>query len=1380
MLIPPSLILLLLCIQSTEPTVPAQEINLLYELYTLTDGPNWRWRLSFFGAKWNFSTSVINPCNTQGQTWQGITCSSSPALCQIPSCSIRSIHLENYDIHWALPADWSRLIALTELDLSHNHISGSLPQILPTSLVRLNFFENSLTGSLPSALSLLTQLTYFHLSKNRVTGSLPSSLLALPIRYFNVAMNLFTGTIPESVGCLKAVRDLLLYTNIFAGSLPTTLATLALVTRIDFSVNLFMGTLPREFGSLSQLSHLDLDYNLLVGTIPPSFGSLTSLTQLNLEVNRISGPIPPEFTNLKQLVILSLFSNSLSGSIPPMILPQLTWLELHFNRFTGPFPSSLTLSSSLEILSLQHNLLSSTIPCDFSSAFPHLSYLDLSFNFFSGWCPDANDQTLHQNLSSLLMTLILSENLFHGPVPVSLLSHAVNLETFSMNSNLLTGSIPTIFEIMPHLHRLDLSHNYLHHDIPSVLGNLSELNQLYLQNNHLTGPLSRLLWATRDRNLSFVNLDLSANKLSSTLPEELFLLPSLATLALTSNCFEGSFPLTLCTSSQLRVLSMDGLGAASHCNGHISVPYSNVELKNPMSGDLPHCIWDLPVIQIISISDNGLRGTLGTLAPDSALINLTLSHNHLTGTIPESFQRHEFVSLDLSYNKLTGSFSVNRSRSADTRIILEVNRLSGDLQYHSSSRVIANLTQREVLDVLNGNLFGCGGLPEEDVTSATYSCGSKTIDQAFIWLASVLALLISLIAFYATRRVMRHSSPPPPPPLSTKSTGATMATLVTLFPFIRYLAVLHGVSRADPSSSEPNTQHLPPEVVEISQSLYFLSSLEKTVGIIALACIFFSFPLYVLRSAGGEDGLQYSTHTNLYRWEWTAAYLTGSLPAGFLLLAWGLVICLFLYCRGKLSQLISTEHRHRSGRLSSHSLSTDSSSEYGVFSSSWQERYESLLYVSVNIVVMGTVNSLYILSTTQERSPTQQFLIRLSLALFNSFWSSICLPLLDISKQQSKRIKLIVIAINTIFIPCIVTALTSPSCYQVPPLSPHPPPPGLTFPTQGLIVPSDEITSTYVFRECLTYFYLSGQFFCGAFGFTEAFVTPFVPPFSYNYLCSSTLLAAYLPVYIYIYSIQIVLYPLATYLLSKYVPYPRLPHWVQAKLPGIIWPLHWAASEHLTAEKIQQQGQKLEIATARRLLKTDDLMTRYLQGVLVLITFGLCCPPLAMAIALSMYLSLVQLRCVIGRFVLLRHPDLIEGGQHHAPEALEPQSLASADASLGALKSGIMNLDRSFHQTAWIVVWTSCFFYVVLCWDIAGDEVGWERAVWVPLTAMGFIIGVSVFVKGRSYLLDRTAEAADTEASFGLEMAVTRSELWKEETDASRPRPGSAGWRDFG
>jgi Leucine-rich repeat (LRR) protein len=897
----------------------------------------------------------------------------------------------------------------------------------------LNLFDNQLIGSISPSFGSLTRLTYFHLGKNRIRHSLPSSLLLLPIQYFNIAQNLFTGSLPHTLGSMTAVVDFVLDTNVLTGSLPSSITLLTQLTRLDLSVNLLRGPIPPQIGSLSLLAHLDLDYNLLTGPVPSTVGSLTSITQFNLEVNRLSGTLPSEFTHLDRLVVLSLFSNSLTGSLPQMEFPLLTWLELHFNHFTGPYPSSLFLSSSLQILSLQHNLFTSSLPCQFNS-YSLLSYLDLSSNAFSGWCQDESSM----NLSSTMMTLLLSHNFFAHSFPASLLANTIDLETLAVSSNLLTGAIPTVFQTLSRLHRLDLSHNRLEGSVPSLFGEMRQLNQLYLQNNRLTHPLHHIQWSS---NLSLVNLDLSSNKLSSSLPSGLFLLPLLETLALTSNCFEGSLPLTLCDSSALRVLSMDGLGAATHCKGHLAIPYSNVELKNSMHGELPRCLWNMTSLKIMSLADNGLIGPLGQLSPNSSLINLTLSHNHLTGTIPRSLQAHEFVSLDLSYNKLVGSFKPKIGLSS-RRIVLEVNRLSGDFEYLPPPPSSRNLSRGDptevVLDVLTGNIFGCGGLPSADVSHDTYSCGSKTIDQAFIWLAVMLTLMLLLSGAYALKRIARHSS-------LLRSYDLRL-NLATIFPFLRYLFVLHDVV----SLSERDTHPL--EVRDISHSLQFLSYLERTVGLLLLSCVFFSLPLYLIRAGEGDA---YSSHINLYRWEWTAAYLTGTLPAALLLAAWVGVVSVFLYRRGQVSQ-----------RTSSSVASSESQSS----ADSLHETLESLLYVSVNVAVMGTVNAFYILSTTQERNTTEQFLIRLSLAIFNSVWNSICLPLLDSHSQSTpwrgeteteaerdressgsisegekglskRRIKLLVIAINTIFIPCIVTALTSPSCYQVCVSSSPPSPP---------------------------------------------------------------------------------------------------------------------------------------------------------------------------------------------------------------------------------------------------------------------------------------------------------------------------------------------------
>ena len=60
------------------------------------------------------------------------------------------------------------------LDLSYNHISGSLPHNLPPNLSILNFSNNALVGTLPSSWSNL-KMASLKLDNNQLTGTLPPS-----------------------------------------------------------------------------------------------------------------------------------------------------------------------------------------------------------------------------------------------------------------------------------------------------------------------------------------------------------------------------------------------------------------------------------------------------------------------------------------------------------------------------------------------------------------------------------------------------------------------------------------------------------------------------------------------------------------------------------------------------------------------------------------------------------------------------------------------------------------------------------------------------------------------------------------------------------------------------------------------------------------------------------------------------------------------------------------------------------------------------------------------------------------------------------------------------------------------------------------------------
>ena len=68
---------------------------------------------------------------------------------------------------------------LNVLDLSHNHLSGSLPEGIPTNLSILNISSNALDGSLPHSWGMLQNLTVLRLDNNQFTGALPASWAAL-------------------------------------------------------------------------------------------------------------------------------------------------------------------------------------------------------------------------------------------------------------------------------------------------------------------------------------------------------------------------------------------------------------------------------------------------------------------------------------------------------------------------------------------------------------------------------------------------------------------------------------------------------------------------------------------------------------------------------------------------------------------------------------------------------------------------------------------------------------------------------------------------------------------------------------------------------------------------------------------------------------------------------------------------------------------------------------------------------------------------------------------------------------------------------------------------------------------------------------------------
>ncbi|KAG6493590.1 hypothetical protein ZIOFF_048582 [Zingiber officinale] len=91
------------------------------------------------------------------------------------------------------------LSLVTSIDLSHNNLSGEIPNelMMLRDLHFLSLSNNHLTGTIPENIAVLTELFSLDLSMNNLTGTIPSNLSALNfLSHLNLSFNNLSGRIP--------------------------------------------------------------------------------------------------------------------------------------------------------------------------------------------------------------------------------------------------------------------------------------------------------------------------------------------------------------------------------------------------------------------------------------------------------------------------------------------------------------------------------------------------------------------------------------------------------------------------------------------------------------------------------------------------------------------------------------------------------------------------------------------------------------------------------------------------------------------------------------------------------------------------------------------------------------------------------------------------------------------------------------------------------------------------------------------------------------------------------------------------------------------------------------------------------------------------------
>lgn len=198
----------------------------------------------------------LDPC---GDLWHGVLCVNS---------NVTGIVLNDSNLGGELSEGIGSFASIIQIDLSNNHIGGSIPSNLPITLKTLSLSGNQLTGSIPDNISSLGQLTDLSLNNNHLNGVIPDAFLQLKtLINMDLSGNSLSGQLPPSMGILSSLTTLHLQNNQLSGILDV-LQDLAL-TDLNIENNSFSGPIPPKLLSIPTFRRAGNPFNTTIIPSPP-------------------------------------------------------------------------------------------------------------------------------------------------------------------------------------------------------------------------------------------------------------------------------------------------------------------------------------------------------------------------------------------------------------------------------------------------------------------------------------------------------------------------------------------------------------------------------------------------------------------------------------------------------------------------------------------------------------------------------------------------------------------------------------------------------------------------------------------------------------------------------------------------------------------------------------------------------------------------------------------------------------------------------------------------------------------------------------------------------------------------------------------------------
>lgn len=956
-------------------------------------------------------------------------------------------------------------------------------------------------------------------------------------------------------------------------------------------------TFPQSFTAFEKLQSFTLDGNHLYGKFPLTIlSSLPKLTYISMTKNQFTGTIPQTIgSKLIDLIYFDVSANKLNGSLPDSIsyMSNLTYLSVFGNQLTGTLPVSYGNLHNLWVLDLISNAFTGSIPFNWGR-YPNMIFFGVSYNQLTGTIP-------------------------------STLGYATNMIAILFNHNQFIGSLPSSFGNFHTVVCISVSNNYLTGTFPITFQGMNNLLVGYFAKNKFSGLFPNIF--NNKNHSKLLIFDVSDNLFTGTLPTEIFQIPNLEFFGTMKNCLSGTIPDTICDAKGMKVLALSGMSSAKNCQVKTFAIFPSYITKQNVKGSIPSCIFNLPLLTSLYLSGNGFSSTL----PNDVLINknlqiLHIQQNHLIGNIPNTIQYHaNWKELDLSFNRFNGIFQSNftiQNNSMNTILRFNNNHLSGNIPN-------ALLNSFHV-EVLNGNLFSCAtpsttssnerqqkqqqndrssSLPKNDPDYSTYQCSDSYIQLAYIWALPFLIAICSFLLLVLSK-TFHHNY--------------LKDLIKKLYHYIHhYHAVV--IDYRD-------------EFSHLYRFYRFTSFLQNAYLWLTIIAVIVFLPTYIVLS------YHYSTYIDKGTWVLSSLYLQGFTAS----------IILFILCTFYLNvSFYFCYHQVRNYLIEC------GHSSKKVLQYQYIHRIALTILAIIDIIVLLIANILYVFYENQ-----LTYVAQISIAFFKLIWSEFVLfysvrfikklskVIPKYSNNQSpptmmnyyRTVKAImkevltfnedseyhleesdilyqsfIQSMNILIIPLISYFFVNPTCFEY------------------LITTPSPSTVSYSYELCLQWSIDASRCFQDSEVIEQS---TYNPPFSYTYQCSFSFVSSYTYVYSYMFLVSGFLLPYLHIILSSIL------HSIDEREK-----LHGKSNTFVTAllnrmtpsilKPLQSDSKEKQVLFFDKIAFCSEIVT----ATVVLVTFGVSFPPLALLIFYTIYQKLSSTEYSMG--ILLYNALKMDNYQYH-------------------------------------------------------------------------------------------------------------------------------------